>query len=102
MEGPGNNKGNIFGLLALIFGITAVVLSWCCGIGLLPGAAAIVLGILGMRKANEGKADNKTMALVGLILGIVGVVASVLICGFADWSANWNDIREQMDNNSDY
>lgn len=45
---------------------------------LLLGIAAIVLGTMGRRAADEGLADNRGMATAGLILGWVNVALSLL------------------------
>lgn len=69
---------NTMGLLAMIFGIVGIPLGVCCWFGGLPLAVAgIVLGVLGMRKAAEGLATNRGMALAGVICGAVGVVLSI-------------------------
>lgn len=75
---PAAGRNNTLGLLALIFGIAAIPLSVCCNfLGAPLGIAGVVLGILGMNKAKQGLADNRGMALAGLICGAVGVVLSV-------------------------
>jgi hypothetical protein len=74
---PGSNRSNTLGLLAMIFGIVSIPML-CCYIGLPLGAAAVVLGILGMRKAAAGEASNRGMALAGLICGAIGLVLSLL------------------------
>ena len=67
---------NTLGLLSMIFGIVSIPLA-CCYIGLLLGAAAIVLGYLGQQKVKEGVANNGGMALAGIITGAVGVVIEI-------------------------
>jgi hypothetical protein len=89
------NKGNIYGILALIFGIAAVVLSWCCGLGILSGIAATILGSIGMKKVRTGEADNKNLAVAGLILGIVGIVAGAIFCA-VNGVSNWDYFKNQM------
>jgi hypothetical protein len=78
------------GLLAMIFGILGIVFGVCCWpIGAALAAAGIVLGALGMRKANEGLADNRGMSLAGVICGSVGAGLSLIflfLYAFADFS----------------
>jgi hypothetical protein len=50
----------------------------CLCLGPVAGIVAIVLGILGMKKAGE-IGTGKGMALAGLILGIVGTILGVVI-----------------------
>jgi hypothetical protein len=73
---PQQGNQNVFGILALIFGIVSIPTA-CCYIGLLFGGAGVALGIVGMKKANEGLANNRGMALAGVICGAVGVVLEI-------------------------
>ncbi len=66
------------GIAALVLGILGVVLVCAYGVGLIPSILAIVFGKIGMNKADQGAADNRSMAKAGFILGIVGVVLAVL------------------------
>ena len=49
---------NGMGTAALVLGIVGLVLALPI-IGLLPGIVAIVLGIIGVRRANRGEATNR-------------------------------------------
>lgn len=71
--GPSTEK-NALGGWALGLGIASLA---CCG-SLLIGVPAIVLGILGIQAANEGRASNKGMAIAGLIMGVLSIVATVI------------------------
>jgi hypothetical protein len=80
--GPGAEKPqNIFGILALVLGIVAVVLS-CLYAGFWAGIPAIVLGVLGLNRAKQGRATNRGLALTGIILGAIGVVISIGVLVF--------------------
>jgi hypothetical protein len=87
--GPGA-PNNTLGLLALVFGIAAVPLGLCCGLYGAPfGIAAIVLGYLGKNKADQGQATNRSQAMTGLILGVVGIVVAIVNVALGqliDWS----------------
>lgn len=76
----GQQPSNTSGLLSMIFGIVSIPVSICCygviSFGL--AVAAIVLGVIGLRKVNEGQATNRGMALAGLICGVVGIMAAVM------------------------
>jgi hypothetical protein len=83
----GKGSNNTFGLVALIVGIVSIVPLACCSVlGIIAGAAAAVLGWLGLQKANQGLATNRSQALAGLILGAIGFVIGVasLILGIAN------------------
>ncbi len=68
---------NLFGLLALIFGIVSLVLC-CLWAGVWAGIPAIVLGVLGLQKANKGLATNKPFAIAGIALGAVALLITII------------------------
>jgi Domain of unknown function (DUF4190) len=65
---------------SLVVGIGSLVLSWCCGLGVL-GVVAIVLGIKARSeiKYSRGTQDGDGMALGGIITGAIAVVLGVLV-----------------------
>ncbi|WP_129657916.1 DUF4190 domain-containing protein [Rothia uropygialis] len=66
------------GLAALICGIASVVLCWL----VLPGIAgivAIVLGIVAVRKLGKTQGASKAMPIIGIVLGAIGVILSVIV-----------------------
>ena len=64
----------ILGLLALIFGLIAILFGWFFWpIGLLFGLSAIILGAIGLGGERRG------MALAGMILGILTILIPVLL-----------------------
>jgi hypothetical protein len=76
---PNPAEMNRTGGWALGLGITSLVLSWACGMGILAAIAGIICGGFGIRWANEGRATNKTMSMIGLILSVVGIVVGGII-----------------------
>ncbi len=68
---------NWMGITALILGIIGIVASCCLGSGLLFGAGAVVLGVLGKKAVKAGEATNAGMAQTGLILGSIAAVLSI-------------------------
>ena len=75
---PPQQPQNLFGWLALGFGIASIVLC-CLYAGVWAGIPAIVLGYLGMQKANKGLATNKTYAIVGMALGGAGLLLLIIL-----------------------
>jgi hypothetical protein len=74
---PTQTSSNALGLISMILGIIAIPVS-CCGVlSFILTIPAIVLGILGIKKANEGQANNKGMAMAGLICGGVAAVIAL-------------------------
>ncbi|MEV4925242.1 DUF4190 domain-containing protein [Streptomyces roseoverticillatus] len=70
---------NGMGLAALVLGIVGTVLAPTVVLGAVLGVLAIVFGAVGRVKARKGEATNPGQALAGLILGGVGLVATVLM-----------------------
>ena len=77
---PPAQPNNTLGLIAMITGIVGIVLAICCSfLGVIVGAAAVVLGFLGRKKVQEGQANNDGQAKAGLICGIVAVVLGIVM-----------------------
>ena len=62
---------------ALGLGIASVFAN-CLYFGIFLGVPAIVLGVKGMRAADEGRATNKGLSIAGVVLGCIGSVISIL------------------------
>lgn len=75
-------------IAALIFGILALVLFWTAFGGIILGLVAIILGIVGMRKAKKGTGGGRGMAVTGLVLGILsllgGIITAVILAVLAN------------------
>jgi hypothetical protein len=91
LAGGPPQQTNIFGLLAMILGIVSIPAACCSFLGLAVGAAAVVLGVLGIRKASAGQASNRGQALAGIICGGVGLLLAVVgaIAASAMHLSNW-------------
>lgn len=74
---------NTLGLLSMIFGIISLPLLTCAPVGSGFGIAAIVLGILGIRKAARGLADNRGMSIAGIACGAAGIAMTTLFMSLA-------------------
>lgn len=64
---------------SMVTGISTLVLSWCCGLGLL-GIVAVVLGVKARAEiqASHGTQDGDGMALAGIITGTVAALLGLL------------------------
>lgn len=90
---PTNSKATA----ALITGITTLVLSWCCGLGVL-GLAAVVLGMKGRAEVrqSQGTQTGEGLAIAGIITGGIAVLIGLLVIAlivlvFATGSATFTD-----------
>jgi Domain of unknown function (DUF4190) len=71
-------------IISLVTGILGLLTFWCC-IGWPASIAAVVTGILGRKQAPE-RGASPTMATIGLVLGIIGIVLAIgwtVIVGFS-------------------
>lgn len=77
-------KSNGFGIAALVLGILSLIGAFFGGVGgIVLGLLAIVFGVLGLRRVKARRADNKGMAITGLITGVLGLLLGIAILVFA-------------------
>ena len=64
----------------LVTGIASLVLSWCCGLGLV-GIVAVVLGVKarGEIRRSGGTQSGDGLALAGIITGAVAIVLGLVV-----------------------
>ena len=74
---PRRHEANALGGWALGLGI-ASIFGNCASLGMILGIPAIVVGVLGMRAANEGRASNKGLSIAGVVTGAIGTVISAV------------------------
>ena len=72
-----SNGNNTEAIVSMILGILSVVLCWLPIVGLILAIIAIVLGVRGLKKANEVE-KGKGFAIAGLSCGIVGLVLNII------------------------
>ncbi|MEU7867908.1 DUF4190 domain-containing protein [Dactylosporangium sp. NPDC049140] len=76
---PGGQPSNTLGLVGMILGIASIPLVCCFYLGLPLGIAGVVVSYLGMNKVKQGLANNRGMALAGIICGAIGAVLGLLL-----------------------
>ena len=69
------NEKNAFGGWALGLGMASVF----CGLGLLAAIPAIIVGFLGVLAANEGRATNKGMSIIGIVMGVLAIMLTIIV-----------------------
>jgi hypothetical protein len=70
---PASGADNSMGTWALVLGIVSI---FCCPY--VAGILAIIFGVKGRQKAEQGLATNGGMATAGLVLGIIGIIVSII------------------------
>ena len=79
-EGPQLAPTNGKAVAALITGVSTLLLSWCCGLGL-AGLVAVVLGARARReiRASGGTQSGDGLALAGIVTGTIAAVLGLLV-----------------------
>ncbi|GAA2441155.1 hypothetical protein GCM10010421_34810 [Streptomyces glaucus] len=68
------------GIAAMVLGILSCCLFCMYGVvSVVLGILAVVFGIKGRKKAEQGLADNHGQAQAGLIMGVIGLVLGVIV-----------------------
>ena len=84
---------------AMVLGIVSLGLFWIPFVGLICGVLGVVLGWLGMQRANRG-ATGRGMAVAGLVTGIIGALVGLwwvhVIVEFGRHASDIQDIIDQF------
>ncbi|WP_448615292.1 DUF4190 domain-containing protein [Modestobacter sp. URMC 112] len=76
----GQPKKNGFGIAALVLGILSLPAAFFAGVpGIVLGLLAIVFGVLGLRRVKARQADNRGMAITGLVTGVLGLLLGIAV-----------------------
>ncbi|MBO3738219.1 DUF4190 domain-containing protein [Actinoplanes sp. NEAU-H7] len=80
--GPGGmpppRADNNQGLISMILGIVSIPALCCFYLGVPLAIAAIVLGVLGKQKADQGRATNRGQAIAGIACGAATLALTVV------------------------
>jgi len=68
---------NGLGIAALVVAIIALLGSFSIIGGIIGGVVAVILGVIGRGRAKRGEANNGGVALAGVILGVISIIASL-------------------------
>ncbi|MCM2416137.1 MULTISPECIES: DUF4190 domain-containing protein [unclassified Streptomyces] len=95
--GSGARQSNGLAVAALVLGIVAILLFWTVFGGILLGLLAVVLGIIGARRARGGRAPHRTISIVGAVLGALGLIGSVVIIAIGASILNSDEFKDFND-----
>ncbi|MGN9795765.1 DUF4190 domain-containing protein [Streptomyces sp. NPDC054847] len=76
---PARNGLGTAALVLGIIGLVFAIIPFLFWIGTILCLIALILGIVGRGRAKRGEATNKGVALAGTVLGLLGIVVSVII-----------------------
>lgn len=69
---------NGLGTAALVIAIVGLLLCFTIVGGVLLGIAAVVMGLIGRGRVKRGEADNGGIAIAGVVLGLLSIVAALV------------------------
>ncbi len=73
---------NGMGVAALVVAIIALLLFITVAGGVVFGITAVVLGFIGRARVRRSEADNGGIALSGIVLGVIAIIAGLLAVPF--------------------
>ncbi|MGR8009951.1 DUF4190 domain-containing protein [Streptomyces hypolithicus] len=106
-QGADVRRSNGLAIAALVLGIAALLLFWTVLGGIVLGLIAVILGIIGARRARGGRAPHGKMSIIGAVLGALGLIASVVIIAIgasilnSDEFKSFDDCVKQADTQSE-
>ena len=71
---------NGMGLASLIVAVVSLLIAWIPFLGLLGGLGgliAVVLGAIGVGRANRGEATNRGTAIAGIVIGVLAILLAI-------------------------
>ena len=71
---PRRHEANALGGWALGLGVASICI--CLYFGAILGIPAIIVGVKGMRAADEGRASNRGVSIAGVVTGVIGTAIS--------------------------
>ena len=74
-EQPQSNDGHGLAVASLVVGIISILSCCCIYLAVILGVVGIVLAIISKSKSSTGKME--TMATIGMILSIIGLVLTI-------------------------
>lgn len=72
---------NEFGVASMLLGLVGLVTCWLL-LGVPFGIAAVVTGDIARRRVARGEANNPRVAMTGIVLGAIAVLAGLVAIGY--------------------
>ncbi|MFD3514725.1 DUF4190 domain-containing protein [Streptomyces sp. NPDC058657] len=91
--GSGVQQKNGMAIAALVLGILAALTFLTIFGGILLGLPAVILGIIAARKARGGRAPHGVMAIIGAVLGALGIIGSIVIIAIGASFLNSTEVK---------
>jgi hypothetical protein len=79
---PASRPSNALGVASLVIGLVALVASVTVVGGLMLGVLAAMLGVIARVQVKHGQASNGDVAITGVVLGVLAIVASMIVAMF--------------------
>jgi hypothetical protein len=81
-QAPASKPSNAFGVASLVIGLVALVASVTVVGGVMLGILAAMLGLIARAQVKHGQASNGDVAITGVVLGVLAIVASMIVAIF--------------------
>jgi hypothetical protein len=76
---PPPSPRNGLGIASLVIAVAALVLFWTILGGVVLGTAAVVIGFAALGRVKHGQANNKGVAITGIVLGVVAAILGLVV-----------------------
>ncbi|ORV42298.1 DUF4190 domain-containing protein [Mycobacterium conspicuum] len=76
---PVSKPNNGLGVASVVIGLVALLASSTFVGGLVLGVLALILGLIARAQVRHGHASNGDVAMTGVVLGVLAILASVII-----------------------
>ena len=87
---PPLSPKNGLGIAALVIAIVGLLFCWTVFGGIVLGAVAVVVGFVARGRVKRGEADNGGVAIAGIVLGVISVIAGLAF--IAIWVGVFNEV----------
>lgn len=87
---------NGLGTASLVIGIFALLSSPTIGGGVILGILAIILGVVGRGRVKRGEANNGGVAISGVVLGVLGLIAGLASLAIIVFVFKWVGVGDYV------